>query len=1521
VQTTLYFTSILLTGVLASFLAWYAWRQRNLPGARPYASLALGVCLLALVESLSMLSPSRAGALFWFNVRIIFIATIPVLFLVFALEFTGHKAWLSRRLLVFAFIIPALTQVILWSNSLHDWWVKQEVGFHQSGLFWLVETSVRIPGLWFMVHSFYCLILMLTGIVVILVMAWNRRGLYRAQGLLLSAGALIALVVTLIPVFNLIPQAEFNPFTPGIGLNLLLTALAVFPFRFLKRLPAEQSGPLTRKFETLSPRSLAEFLLIFFMMAAGIAAVAYLSYQNYERQFRQRTEDQLFAISNLKVSGLERWRAERMSDAQAMHQNPAFADLVARYFENPADTPAQAQMQAWLDSLRQMDNYDRVFLLDTAGLERISSPDTPEPAHAHLIQEESSILSAGKVTFLDFHHDEEDEPIHLALLVPISAEHNNHPLGLLVLRIDPREYLYPYIQQWPVPSASSESLLVRREGTDVLFLNELRFQTGSALTLHFPLKDTKLPAVEAVLGQEGITEGVDYRGVPVLAAMRTVPDSPWFLVAKTDLAEVYAPLRERLWQTLVFSGVLLTASSGGLMLVWRQQRVRYYRGQVDAAQALRLSEDKFRLAFNTNPDSIAITQWADGMIVSVNKKFEQIFGYGKEEIFGKTSSEINVWKDPEDRRKVVEELQAKGEVQNYEALFLTRNGEIYGLLSASIIEINGVLHSLYIIHDITERKQAQEKLDEERILLRTLIDNLPDRIYVKDVQGRKIISNGADWRASGAKTMEDVIGKTDYDVYPPELAEAYWVLDKEVIDSGISIFNHEEPGLDFQGNPAQILTSKVPLRDSQGKVVGLVGIGRDITERKQVEAQILAVQSELQHMLTEADQSRRSLLSILEDKQRDGMALRDSEEKLSSVIKQTVVGIVVIQDGERAFYNAEMYEMLGYTDEEYAGLDFISLVHPEDRSIAVDLFKRGPADAESNLTQMRFLTKSGEIRWVETSSTRIHWDGQPAVQAFVHDITDRVQAERVREALYTVSQAAVTQNLDDFYVSIHRALGNLMAVDNFYIALYDPEADLLSFPYSVDQHDEYSPPKKPGRGLTEYVLRTGRPLLVDQLKFTQLAQQGEVDLVGTDSVEWLGVPLITGGMVFGVIAVQSYTERVRFSQADMEMLEFVCAQLTTVIERKLALQRITDALEFNNTLINASTLGISAYDSSGQCILANEAIARMIGATCEQALQQNYNSIESWKQSGLLEDARQALTNGKETQREIHTKSDFGKEVWLDCRFTPFVSKGEPHLLRTTADISTSEQAEIALQAYATKLEQSNRDLQEFAYVASHDLQEPLRKVLAFSDLLIDQYGTTLDETGHDYLNRMQGASQRMQTLISDLLNFSRVETRAQPFTEVDLNIVAQVVVSDLENSIERTQGRVEIGKLPTIEVDPTQMYQLLENLIGNALKFRHTGGSPLVKVSAKINGDACQISIEDNGIGFDIQYLDRIFKPFERLHSREEYEGSGMGLAICRRIAERHAGSITATSTPGEGSTFIVTLPVHQSKRDSSYV
>lgn len=251
-------------------------------------------------------------------------------------------------------------------------------------------------------------------------------------------------------------------------------------------------------------------------------------------------------------------------------------------------------------------------------------------------------------------------------------------------------------------------------------------------------------------------------------------------------------------------------------------------------------------------------------------------------------------------------------------------------------------------------------------------------------------------------------------------------------------------------------------------------------------------------------------------------------------------------------------------------------------------------------------------------------------------------------------------------------------------------------------------------------------------------------------------------------------------------------------------------------------------------------------------------------------------------------------------------------------DIRDRKRADEALRSFTRRLEQSNRELEDFAYIASHDLQEPLRKIQAFGDRLESKYAPDLPEQARDYIARMRAAAGRMQVLINDLLAFSRVATKAQPFVSVDIAGIAREVGQDLEVRRIETGGRITIGELPVIEADPLQIRQLLQNLLGNALKFHRSGVAPAIEVRSEVRDGICLLVVADNGIGFEEKYADRIFTMFERLHGRGNYEGTGIGLAICRRIAERHGGTIVARSTPGEGSAFSVTLPIKQQAADS---
>ncbi|MBL4716443.1 MAG: hybrid sensor histidine kinase/response regulator [Bacteroidetes bacterium] len=247
-----------------------------------------------------------------------------------------------------------------------------------------------------------------------------------------------------------------------------------------------------------------------------------------------------------------------------------------------------------------------------------------------------------------------------------------------------------------------------------------------------------------------------------------------------------------------------------------------------------------------------------------------------------------------------------------------------------------------------------------------------------------------------------------------------------------------------------------------------------------------------------------------------------------------------------------------------------------------------------------------------------------------------------------------------------------------------------------------------------------------------------------------------------------------------------------------------------------------------------------------------------------------------------------------------------------------AQQIEIAkakeqIEKYAAELEDRNQELREFTSIASHDLKEPLRKVITYSSRLKDILGQTEDEKVTDYLEKLVETGARMQSLIEDLLKYSTVSIKKEPFEDTDLEKVLKDVVSDLEVRIKESGAQVEVDdNLPKIKADQTQMRQLFQNLISNALKFQNKGNVPKVSVNSQIvNKEFIEIKVNDNGVGFDEKYLDRIFKPFQRLHSPKDYEGTGIGTAICYKIVSRHGGEITATSTPGEGSSFIIRIPV----------
>ncbi len=396
----------------------------------------------------------------------------------------------------------------------------------------------------------------------------------------------------------------------------------------------------------------------------------------------------------------------------------------------------------------------------------------------------------------------------------------------------------------------------------------------------------------------------------------------------------------------------------------------------------------------------------------------------------------------------------------------------------------------------------------------------------------------------------------------------------------------------------------------------------------------------------------------------------------------------------------------------------------------------------------------------------------------------------------------------------------------------------------------------------------------------------------------------TDRLKYFVVETEHISER-RQAQEDLQASRtLISSVLNTVPDGVVALKAVRDdddcIIDFEFTLANPQTEAITG-------VPANDMVGRRL---IEYA-------PESRSANEFFQYYVAVVEEGEPFENEVTFEKD-GEERLM--HFT--VVRMMDGIVASFRDVTERRQAEERIERVNETLTVRNRELQEFAHVASHDLQEPLRKIRSFANLLTSEFESRLDADGAFYLDRIEDAARRMSRLISDLLTFSRITARPTGFGKVNLNAVMDQVLSDLALQISEVNGTVEVGELPTLESDETHMRRLMQNLVSNALKFHRRDVPPHVEIHASMEESSgadsrdrprCRIQVKDNGIGFDEKFVDRIFTPFQRLHGRSAFDGAGMGLAICRRIVEHHGGRISAASVPGEGASFMISIPLRQ--------
>jgi PAS domain S-box-containing protein len=566
------------------------------------------------------------------------------------------------------------------------------------------------------------------------------------------------------------------------------------------------------------------------------------------------------------------------------------------------------------------------------------------------------------------------------------------------------------------------------------------------------------------------------------------------------------------------------------------------------------SEEKFKKAFLTSPDSVNINRLSDGMFISINEGFTKILGYSEEDVIGKTSIELNIWADPENRATLSKELQEKGRVENFEAIFRKKDGNfVNGSMSASLIDLEGVPHILNITRDITARKKIEKSLLLEQFLVNALLDNLPDYIYFKDMKSRFIRINASHSKSLGLTDPEQAVGKTDIDFYTPEHALQAYNDEQTIIQTGQPL-SMEEKQVRANSSDAWFYVTKQPLRDKGGNIIGTFGISRDITMRKKAEEELAA---------------ERNLLRTLIDNMPDRIYAKDLKSRFV-VCNNALV---------KRMGMANLADIIGKSDFDLLPYDLAAQYYANEQEI----IRSGQPliNQEESMGNI-----SGTIRWNLTTKVPLN-DAQGKIIGIVgigRDITDRKRRELEDQVLNEITLGITTSNnLDELLKLIHNSLGKVVYAENCFVALHNQKTGLFSFPYFADKFDSTPLPTTMGKSCTAYVFRTVKPLLFTQEIFDRLKEQNEVELVGSPSPSWIGIPLQTPSKVIGVLVLQHYEKENVYSEKDLKFLISIGSQIAMTIERKKAEEEIKLKNELLQTINSEKDkfFSIIAHDLRG----------------------------------------------------------------------------------------------------------------------------------------------------------------------------------------------------------------------------------------------------------------------------------------------------------------------------------------------------
>ncbi len=917
--------------------------------------------------------------------------------------------------------------------------------------------------------------------------------------------------------------------------------------------------------------------------------------------------------------------------------------------------------------------------------------------------------------------------------------------------------------------------------------------------------------------------------------------------------------RDKSWHTLQSKGKFLYDKDGEGKFIISSSDITE---QVSAQNALTESQKNF-VKFLSDIKLAGVMIDLTGKTTFVNDFMRNLTGRESDELIGTDFFELFPSEEQREkfRKYLLDERGTAAYTPEFESEILLKSGENRLMTwSSTIIENteSRITEIACIGKDITLRRQYEEALAQSEKKYRLLIENQTDLIIEVDLDNRFLYVSPSYCELFG-KTENELLGNQFTPlIHEDDLEntiktmEALYKPPYECLVDQRAMTKHGWRWIAWKDKA---------VLDDDGNIIAIVGMGRDFTKRKLSE-----------------------------------IALRESEERFRRLSEASFEGVIITENGIILDANDQVTRISGFQRDELIGQDALGFIAPEFREIVHNNIVRQHEKPYEHLIKR----KDGKFIVCETHGRPIPFEGKTVRVAAIRDITERKNTEEIlkkSKALLIEAQRIahlgnwewdIVKDKLNWSYEIYRMFG--IEAENF-------GANSSAFMNVVHPDDR------------DFVKESLKSALSGKIKYEIdhriIRADGTIRIVNEQAEVYFDSENRPIRMVG---TVQDITERkqieLELEKSNKELEERVRERTEELLDANKLLK---DREEILRSMINAISESVILIKTDGTILVINNTFAKRLSKTPEEMIG---SCIFDYVLSDLIHQRKQQLYEVINRGLPYQFEENISGRLINNSIYPVFNSAGEVDRLAVFGyDITERKNAEDELKRTLSELKRSNDELEQFAYVASHDLQEPLRMVASYLQLLEKRYKDTIDEDARVFISYAVDGATRMKTLINDLLAYSRVGTRGNPFAPTDFHDAVDRALLNLQKKIEETHALIEYENLPTLMADFSQITRLFQNMIDNAIKFRGNE-HPRIKIEATQSGISWLFSITDNGIGIDPEYHERIFVIFQRLHGIKKYSGTGIGLAVCKKIVERHGGRIWLDSKNMEGTTFYFTIP-----------